>query len=45
MSDPGDLAAWAADLRALAALPNVAVKLSGLVTEADWDVDRRSCAR
>ena len=33
----GDLAAWAADLRALAALPNVAVKLSGLVTEADWD--------
>ena len=33
----GDLSAWRADLRALAALPNVAVKLSGLVTEADWD--------
>ena len=33
----GDMAVWAADLRALAARPNVAVKLSGLVTEADWD--------
>jgi L-fuconolactonase len=33
----GGLPAWRADLRALAALPNVAVKLSGLVTEADWD--------
>jgi L-fuconolactonase len=33
----GDLSAWRADVRALAALPNVAVKLSGLVTEADWD--------
>ena len=32
----GDLAAWARDVRRLAALPNVAVKLSGLVTEADW---------
>src|SRR4030095_12367333 len=28
--------AWARDLRALAAQPNVAAKLSGLVTEADW---------
>jgi L-fuconolactonase len=27
---------WADDLRALAACPNVAAKLSGLVTEADW---------
>ena len=27
---------WAGALRELAALPNVAVKLSGLVTEADW---------
>ena len=27
---------WARDLRALAAQPNVAAKLSGLVTEADW---------
>jgi L-fuconolactonase len=33
----GDLTAWARDVRRLAALPNVAVKLSGLVTEADWD--------
>jgi len=32
----GDLSAWTAHLRALAARPNVAVKLSGLVTEADW---------
>jgi L-fuconolactonase len=31
----GDLAEWQADLARLAALPNVAVKLSGLVTEAD----------
>ena len=30
----GDLARWEADLRALAAQPNVACKLSGLVTEA-----------
>jgi len=28
--------AWARDLRALAAQANVAAKLSGLVTEADW---------
>jgi L-fuconolactonase len=28
---------WAADLRRLAALPNTVGKLSGLVTEADWD--------
>jgi L-fuconolactonase len=28
---------WASDLRRLAALPNVTAKLSGLVTEADWD--------
>ena len=33
----GAMAAWAADLRALATLPNVAFKLSWLVTEADWD--------
>ena len=30
------LVAWEADLRALATLPNVNVKLSGLVTRADW---------
>jgi L-fuconolactonase len=32
----GDLRAWRADLARLAELPNVAVKVSGLVTEADW---------
>lgn len=32
----GDLTAWAADIAVLARNPNVAVKLSGLVTEADW---------
>jgi L-fuconolactonase len=31
----GDLRAWRADLARLAALPNTAVKLSGLVNEAD----------
>ncbi|MGV9852100.1 amidohydrolase family protein [Streptomyces sp. NPDC003442] len=29
--------AWANDLRALARLPNTVAKLSGLVTEANWD--------
>jgi L-fuconolactonase len=28
---------WAGQLAALAALPNVSCKLSGLITEADWD--------
>lgn len=28
---------WANDLKALAALPNVVAKVSGLTTEADWD--------
>ena len=32
----GDLRAWRADISRLAELPNVAVKVSGLVTEADW---------
>lgn len=32
----GDLEPWASDLRALAALPNVTCKLSGMVTEASW---------
>ncbi len=32
----GGIRAWARDLRRLAALPNTAGKLSGLVTEADW---------
>ncbi len=32
----GEHDAWAADLARLAALPNTACKLSGLVTEADW---------
>jgi L-fuconolactonase len=32
----GDVRVWARDLRTLAALPHVFCKLSGLVTEADW---------
>jgi L-fuconolactonase len=39
----GELEPWAGELAALARLPNVACKLSGLVTEArwdDWDADR-----
>jgi L-fuconolactonase len=32
----GTLEPWARDLRALAALPNVACKVSGMVTEANW---------
>ncbi|MFE6235849.1 amidohydrolase family protein [Cellulosimicrobium sp. NPDC057862] len=35
--DEDRLAAWRHDVAALAALPNVAAKLSGLVTEARWD--------
>jgi L-fuconolactonase len=31
-----DLRGWAGDIRALAQLPNVTAKLSGLVTEASW---------
>lgn len=34
--EKGEIGGWAQDLRALAALPNVCCKLSGLVTEADW---------
>jgi L-fuconolactonase len=33
----GSIQPWARDLRRLAALPNTAGKLSGLVTEADWN--------
>ncbi|MEU6345289.1 amidohydrolase family protein [Streptomyces sp. NPDC046977] len=33
----GTLRPWADDVRALAALPNTVCKLSGMVTEADWD--------
>jgi L-fuconolactonase len=33
----GLIRAWARDLHNLASLPNVVCKLSGLVTEADWD--------
>ena len=33
----GDVAAWRADLAEMAAQPNVAAKLSGLTTEADWE--------
>ncbi len=32
----GDLGRWRRDIEALASCPRVAVKLSGLVTEADW---------
>ena len=35
-----DMDAWAGGLDALAALPNVTCKLSGLVTEADWNAWR-----
>lgn len=31
------LAPWVADIKALAALPNVVCKISGLTTEADWN--------
>jgi L-fuconolactonase len=33
----GEIRSWEAGLRRLAACPNVWCKLSGLVTEADWD--------
>jgi L-fuconolactonase len=33
----GDREPWAAQMRAMAALPNVVCKISGLVTEADWE--------
>jgi L-fuconolactonase len=32
----GRLEPWASDLRRLAAFPNVSCKISGMVTEADW---------
>jgi L-fuconolactonase len=32
----GEIEAWARDIRRLAAFPNVYCKLSGMVTEADW---------
>jgi len=33
----GEIRGWSRDMRALAAAPNVHAKLSGLVTEADWN--------
>lgn len=33
----GEIRGWARELRRLAAQPNVLAKLSGLVTEADWE--------
>lgn len=33
----GEIAEWESDMRKLAKLPNVAVKISGMVTEAKWD--------
>lgn len=32
----GEIKPWADDIRALAELPNVSCKVSGMVTEADW---------
>lgn len=32
----GEIDGWAKDIKDLAALPNVTVKVSGMVTEADW---------
>ncbi len=32
----GEIRSWSREIRRLAALPNVSAKLSGLVTEADW---------
>lgn len=40
-----DIDAWADDLARLAAHPNVYAKLSGLVTEADWQAWRRADLR
>src|SRR6185437_8609859 len=36
----GDREFWATRIRAIAALPNVVCKISGLVTEADWETWR-----
>jgi L-fuconolactonase len=33
----GEIDQWATDMKALAELPNVVVKVSGMVTEAQWD--------
>jgi L-fuconolactonase len=33
----GEIDAWTSDMKALGALPNVVVKVSGMVTEAQWD--------
>lgn len=33
----GEIDGWERDMRALAELPNVTVKISGMVTEAKWD--------
>lgn len=36
----GDREPWLSQIRAMAALPNVVCKISGLVTEADWEAWR-----
>ncbi len=36
----GELDAWRRDIATLAALPNIACKVSGMVTEADWQTWR-----
>ena len=33
----GEIEMWAADIKKLAELPNVSCKISGMVTEADWE--------
>jgi L-fuconolactonase len=33
----GDIEAWSHDIKALGKLPNVSIKVSGMVTEAKWD--------
>jgi len=38
----GELESWATDIRKLAELPNVNCKVSGMVTEADWQTWKKS---
>lgn len=38
----GEFDAWAANMKKMAEFPNVNVKLSGMVTEADWDHWRKT---
>ena len=38
----GELESWATDIRKLAELPNINCKVSGMVTEADWQTWQKS---